>query len=306
MTTLSIVIAVKDAAANLDAIVARLSPVPNEVEIIFAVAGEIPSVLKNVPSGWTVRPALADTLIPYLWANGIRGASGDWVALTTAQCIPAADWVQHLLTLDRTGRVAVGGALANDEAASAVNWAIYFLRYSAFMPQGTAGIRDEIAADNALYNRAAILRYPDLLAGGFWEPSFHAKFRAGGDVIAFDPTLIVEHHGLVSWPAFTLQRFAHGREYGRARSRGEPSWRKLALLAASPLVPLILWFRIRARVAHDGDCSGKFGKAAPWLAGFILAWSLGEALGYVASLLPFSSNAAKQLGKESGSMEIRQ
>ena len=306
MTTLSIVIAVKDAAANLDTIVTRLCAVPEDVEIIFAVAGEMPSAVNDLPAGWTVHSAPTGTLIPYLWANGIREARGDWVALTTAQCIPAADWVQRLLTLDRTGRVAVGGALANDEAASALNWAIYFLRYSAFMPQGTAGIRDEIAADNALYNRAAILRYPDLLAGGFWEPSFHAKFRAGGDVLAFDPTLIVEHHGLVTGPAFAQQRFAHGCEYGRARSRGQSAWRKVALLVASPMVPLVLWFRIRSRIAYDGNYSGKFRKAAPWLIVLILAWSLGEALGYVIGLLPFSFNVDKQLGKGSDSMEHNQ
>ena len=174
------------------------------------------------------------------------------------------------------------------------------------MPQVGAGIRDEIAADNALYNRAAILRYPDLLAGGFWEPSFHAKFRARGDELEFDPTIIVEHHGLVSGPAFTLQRFAHGHQYGRARSRGKSAWRKFALLAASPLVPLVLWFRIRARIAHDGNYSGKFGKAAPWLVVFILAWSVGEALGYVTILLQFPFNAAKQIGKGYCSMENKQ
>lgn len=306
MTTLSIVIAVKDAAENLDAIVARLCNVPNEVEIIFAVAGEMPSVLNDIPAGWRVQLAVAHTLIPFLWANGIRGANGDWVALTTAQCIPAANWVSRLLTLDRTGRVGVGGALVNDEAASALNWAIYFLRYSAFMPHGMAGRRDEVAADNALYNRTAILRYPDLLADGFWEPSFHARFRAGGDVLDFDPTLIVEHHGLITARAFSLQRFAHGCEYGRARSRGASAWRKFALFAASPLVPLVLWFRIRARIANDGNYSEKFGKAAPWLIVFILAWSLGEALGYIKNLLPLSFNAAKQLGNGSGLPEDKQ
>jgi hypothetical protein len=303
MTTLSIVIAVKDAAANLETIVARLCCVSKEIEIIFAVAGEIPSALNNLPAGWRVKSAAANTLIPYLWANGIRIANSDWVALTTAQCIPAADWVPRLFNLDRAGRVGVGGALVNDEAASALNWAIYFLRYSAFTPHGKAGIRDEIAADNAIYNRAAILRYPDLLAGGFWEPSFHARFRAHGDVLDFDPTLIVEHHGLVTARTFALQRFSHGCEYGRARSRGASVWRKLVLCAASPIVPLILWFRIRTNVADDSNYSGKFGMAAPWLFVFILGWSLGEALGYVTSLLQLPFNEAKQLGKGPGLME---
>lgn len=295
MTTLSIIIAMKEAAGNVESIIARLADIPDEIQIIFAVAGETPMALRNVPSGWTVLHVRSDTLIPYLWAEGIRSASGDWVALTTAQCVPAADWVQRLLTVDRTGRVAVGGALTNDCAASGLNWAIYFLRYSAFMPQETAGIRDEIAADNALYDRAAILRYPDLLACGFWEPSFHAQFRATGEVLEFDPGLLVEHRGLVSGPAFALQRFAHGREYGRVRAAGESAWRKLALLAVSPLIPLLLFGRIQARVGYNRSYPGKLAKATPWLFIFILAWSLGEALGYATTLKPFPVKTAKQL-----------
>jgi len=43
--------------------------------------------------------------------------------------------------------------------------------------------------------------------------------------------------------------------------------------------------------------------AAPWLFVFILGWSLGEALGYVRSLLQLSFNEAKQLGNGPGLME---
>ena len=46
------------------------------------------------------------------------------------------------------------------------NWAIFFLRYSAFAPPLPAGETDEIAADNAVYDREAILQHSDLLDEG--------------------------------------------------------------------------------------------------------------------------------------------
>ncbi len=299
MIALSIVVAVKDATGNLDAVLTRLRKHGKSVEVIFAVAGSIPATLSRVSGDWKVLGAPAGTLVPHLWADGIKAAAGARVALTTAQCIPAVDWVTRLIAMDQAETVAVGGALENDPAASALNWAIYFLRYSAYMPGGNAGPRLEIAADNAVYNRAAILRNGDLLEAGFWEPSFHERFRANGDTLLFDPGLVVEHHGRVAAAEFAAQRFAHGREYGRARIEGAPLVCRIALLAASAAVPLILYVRICNRIIREGSYREKLFRATPWLTVLILAWTLGEAAGYAAMPKSFprdSGTAANKTG----------
>ena len=115
------------------------------------------------------------------------------MALSTAHCIPADDWVDKLLAADMSSLPAIGGVIENDNAANARDWAIYFLRYISFTPSQQKRQVAEIAADNALYRRADILQHADLLAIGFWEPSFHARFRKAGLVLELDPAIRVVH-----------------------------------------------------------------------------------------------------------------
>ena len=284
--TLSIVIAVKDAEANLPRILASLDRQASaDVETIFVVAGDIPRELLEENASRLVFSASAETLIPQLWRDGILAASGQRVALTTAQCIPTKDWVKRLIGTDLSVRPGSGGAIANHRDARPLNWAIYFLRYAAYTPEEPEGIRDEIAADNAVYQRAAIMRYPELLVDGFWEPSFHACFRAEGGALWFDPALVVEHHGLVPFGALLAQRFSHGLAYGYARAGSRGLGARLALLIASPLVPVILLLRIVGNIRQKPVYRGKLASALPWLVAFTVSWSLGEASGYLGALL---------------------
>ena len=98
-----------------------------------------------------------DTLVPRLWSEGISRATGQAVALTTTQFVPDDRWLDRLNAVDLDRWAGVGGPIDNDPQASALNWAIFFLRYSAFAPPLPAGETGEIAADNAVYDREAIL-----------------------------------------------------------------------------------------------------------------------------------------------------
>jgi hypothetical protein len=277
---LSIVVAVKDGAGNLPAILAALGALPEGTELLLCVAGR----LDAPPAGALVINAPEATLIPDLWRDGIRAARGRRVALTTSQCIPAPDWAGRIARADIDAHAGIGGAIDNDPAASPANWAIFFLRYSAFAPPLPAGPADEIAADNAVYDRAAILKEADLLDHGFWEPSFHRRFRAAGRTLLLDPALLVVHHGLVPARDFAEQRRAHGYEYGLERGRRGSTARCLALLALSPAVPPLILLRVVKRLAGRKAYRGHLLPAMPWLVYFAIAWARGEASGYLAAL----------------------
>jgi hypothetical protein len=239
----------------------------------------------------------AGTLVPNLWSEGILRARGRRVALTTGQFVPQPDWLDHLWAADLDRWVGVGGAIDNDPAASARNWAIFFLRYSAFTPPLAAGETLEIAADNAVYDRAAVLERRDLLEEGFWEPSFHRRFRAAGRKLSLDPAMVVVHHGAITSQSFDRQRYLHGRAYGSERGERAGIGRNLLLLLASPLVPLVLLARIVSRIAKRPRYRGKLLIAFPWLVRFTLAWAIGEAAGYAATLFARRSAAPTPSGK---------
>lgn len=283
--SLAIIVAVKDAEANLAAILRRLAPKEHlEVEFIFCVAGSDAPAPPTPSPNVRVVFAAPESLVPHLWRDGILLARADSVALTTAHCIPAPEWVERLLQAD-TGRwPGIGGIIDNDPAASAANWAVFFLRYLAFAPPRKAGIVGDLAADNAVYRRAAILAHPDLLAIGFWEPSFHHRFQAAGEALYLEPSIAVIHHGLGSPWRFVGHRYAHGREYGLARASAQLLATRFLLLAASPIVPLLTMARIFRRIFARSRYARHLLRSLPWLCLFVMAWAAGEARGYASGI----------------------
>lgn len=286
---LSIVVAVQHAQANLPDVVAALDPRAHpDVEFLFGHTPDDPETPRLVAGIANVRvlPAASGSPIPHLWRDGILAARGARVATTTAACVPAPDWVARLLAADFPGCAGVGGTIGNDPASDALDWAVYLLRYAAFAPPRSPGEVAEIAADNALYRREEILREADLLDHGFWEPAFHARFRARGLGLRLDPTLRVTQRNRYTARQFLAQRRTHGRAFGRERACGLAWPRRLLLAAASPLLPLVFLSKIVQATRGRDDLAQRLPRAAPWLALFLLGWGLGEARGYLDALAP--------------------
>ncbi len=251
------------------------TPADPDVEALAGKEGQIKIVC--CPEG---------SLIPHLWRDGILTARGERVGTTTAHCIPAADWVDALLAADLEQAVVLGGIIENDPAADAKSRAIFLQRYAGFAPPQQRHEVHDPAADNALYRRSDLLRYPKLLQRGFWEPSFHTKFRAEGSHFELDPGLRVMHRNRYTALQYMRQRLAHGREFGFTRASKRSLTHRLLLLILSPAVfPLIL-SRILRRALRNPALRRQPAAAWCWLPLFILAWAAGETSGYLASLGP--------------------
>jgi hypothetical protein len=287
---LSVVVAVQHAQENLPDIVAALRPDAHPgVEFIFCHAAAPPDGCRDGGNVVDVYGGV-DALIPHLWRDGIRAATGTWVATTTAHCIPAPDWVARLEEHLDDPAAAIGGVLANDAAAKKFEWAIYLLRYIAFAAPQAAGAVTDVAADNAMYRRSLIVEHQDLLAGGFWEPAFHARFRAAGHGLRLDPALTVTLRNRYRASEFFRQRLAHGRQFGLTRATAWRPARRIAMLLASPVLPLVFMRKIvrTARRHPVGSCH--VFSAAGWLLLFAGAWGTGEAMGYWAALRSGGTN----------------
>jgi hypothetical protein len=297
--SLSIVIAVQHAQGNLPDIIAALRPAAYpDVEFIFCHTPADPwtSALVGVGENIRVLHSQPGSLIPTLWRDGIVAALGEKVATTTAHCIPEADWVERLASANLKEVVGVGGTIGNASQSDAKGWAILMLRYSAFsLPQAPREV-NEIAADNALYRRRDILRHADLLARGFWEPSFHARFRAEGLRLCLDPALRVTHRNRYTAAQFAIQRLAHGYEFGFSRGSALPMSKRLRLTLLSPGVPVVLLRRIMAAIRDKPVVHARLPRAFFWLTAFLLSWSAGEAIGYIATL--FSSSHEGGIGAQ--------
>ncbi|MDZ4762164.1 MAG: hypothetical protein SGJ21_13950 [Alphaproteobacteria bacterium] len=282
---LTIVVAVKDAAANLADLSTRLgSAASSGNQLLFVFAGPPPDGWTPPPGGETLSSP-ENTLIPELWRDGILRARGKHVALTSAHCLPSPDWVATLLAADLQKNVGVGGVIELDPRCSPVHKSIYLLRYLAFAPPQRARAVADIAADNAIYRRAEIMAHPQLLAKGFWEPSFHRRFATEGLSLCVAPAIRVGYRGRELAGDFARQRLQHGREYGESRSRALPLLRRVAYLLASPLVPFVILTRVTRRAFRGDIYLRALPVASPWLLWFIASWSIGEIGGYLNAVL---------------------
>tara|TARA_R110001599_G_scaffold81464_1_gene219697 strand:- start:8380 stop:9291 length:912 start_codon:yes stop_codon:yes gene_type:complete len=281
---LTVIIAEEMATANLRDIFTHLQPESHPSVEFLVCTGRDRSMLDGVPDRKNVRiiRAHADSRIPLLWRDGIRAAQADKVALTTAHCVPPQSWIKQLLAYPLEGKqVAVGGAIENVENDTTVGRVIYLLRYVRYTKSRPNGRVDDLAADNALYRKADILAHDDLLEIGFWEPSFHERFLAEGKIMQFDNELLVVHKNCYGIKQFMRQRYSHGIEFGMARAKVMSVTKRFAMIALSPLIPLVFTRKIMATARRDKQFDLGFNRDMFWLLVFVLAWSVGETLGYI-------------------------
>lgn len=291
---LTVVVAVEFSQRNLPDILERITGPwsgPEEVVITHTNSGDGFSELKARYGNVVNVKVKEGSRIPQMWAAGIRHARGDFVALTTAHCVPEKDWIPKILALDMPDDLAgVGGVFRNSRSASAMDWAVFLQRYRQYSIFGDRREVAEIAADNAVYRKAEILACDDLLAHGFWEPEYHARFRARGLRLVLDPSVVVVHRNLYSFGQFANQRIEHGAEFGIARAAKVSAVRNLVLLLISPALWLFFLQKIVSGSLKVKEYRLRTLQSIPWLVIFVICWGYGESKGYYYGL-------SKRLGK---------
>lgn len=285
---LSIIVALEHAQENLPEILDRIigsASAGTEVIIATASADGLPPEVGPHQSEISLVRASEGSRIPHMWATGIRAARGDLVALTTAHCIPEADWVEKLEKLEMAADIAgVGGVFRNSTTATGMNWAIFLLRYWRYAATNRGGEVADIAADNAVYRRNELLFHDELLDHGFWEPEFHKLFRERGLRLVLDPDLKVIHRNRYTFRQFAVQRMEHGTEFGRARASAQSMAGNLAFFLLSPLLPAVFLHKVLSGALGNAEYRSWTFRALPWLVLFMGCWGYGESRGYFLEL----------------------
>jgi hypothetical protein len=284
---ISVVIGVHQAAEALSGCLAALHPqtAAADAEIIVAQSGAgdgagNADLARRYPQvRWLHSPA--GTLVPQLWKQGLDAARGPLVALTIAQCRPSPTWLQQIAASLSGGAAAVGGPLTGPEGGSSVDWALYFARYSAWMPAGKTAPVHDVAGDNAAYRRAALEGCEAAMRDGFWEVLVHQQLVAQRRTILWEPAMLVEFHASGKLRNLARTRYEHGRHYASTRQGNRLATRALRALTA-PALPLVLLARIHGRIrARQPAWLRHFWRSLPALSVLVAAWSLGELSGYI-------------------------
>ena len=284
MIDLSIVIASHGAGALADCLSSLRRQNPDggaEIIVAHDSTGRSMQILEEQFPGVRVVDRTGPALVPELWARGAEAARGRAIAFTTADFIPAPDWIAQIRRHHTLGYEAVGGAIENGARSSVVRWAVYFCRYAAYMPPFAPQAAVQIAGDNASYQRAALEHCADLTTQGFWEYAVNERLRRDGRSLLLTPAVCVTHACAPGAWQFCRQRFAHGRVFGAQRATVASTGRRAVYLVVSPAIPCVVLAKIARRVVTNGRHIGAFVRAVPLVVLFTLAWTCGEALGYL-------------------------
>lgn len=223
--------------------------------------------------------APATSTIPELRAAGMQAADGDIVALMEDHCIASRDWVSQMLRAHQPGVDVVGGAMDNAQRDRAVDWAAYFAEYG-FFAEGdrSTKVNPLITGANVTYSRNALNEVIKCAMQGEWENIAHARLTAKGSAMQFLRTAAVYQNQNYRFRDFCRDRFEHGLGYARRRLREEGAGRRLLYLPGSLFLPLLLLVRIALKIGREQRTP--FLRALPLTFGFLIAWSVGEAVGY--------------------------
>jgi Glycosyl transferase family 2 len=220
------------------------------------------------------------TVVPLLWADGIRRSSGRRVALSTGHCIPSEDWASSLVNALDGGAEAAGAGLLPQAGIRGLDYAVFFLRYSGFLEitRGAPRSVPEVPGDNAAYNGEAVRGFMAEADEGFWELEYHEEIRARGGEIRAVPAATVGFGR--SFPLATIlrHRFDHGRHFGAWRAQ-EGGMGRLRVVLPAPLVPFVLLLRTLQRLSGFGELRGGFARSVVPFLLLGTAWAAGEATG---------------------------
>jgi glycosyltransferase involved in cell wall biosynthesis len=220
------------------------------------------------------------TLAPNLWAEGLARSRGHAVAFTTGHHLVSEGWIAELCAALEAGAAAAGGPITLAPSGTLLDAAVYFLRYSAFMPGKAADPHEaaEIAGDNSMYRREVIERNASALRDGLWEVELHHLLRAGGERLVMIPRATALFGRSFPPGIISRHRFEHGRHFGRWRA-SQPGESRLRIILPAPLVPFVLLVRAARRVKNADGNLALLIRCSPIFLWLAACWAFGEAVG---------------------------
>ncbi len=208
---------------------------------------------------------------------GIARAMAPVIALLEGDCIPAAGWLDRLVTVEPVG--GVGGAIDPGNFRSGVDWAAYFCEFAPFMSP-LPRVPKQLPGTNVVYRRAALPPASLLEAEGLFETFLNADL--GADALATDSGLVVHHERTWQLGLALATRFHHGRVFAALRVRGWPLSKRAPYLGLAVALPIVLIARVFGEVWRRRRLRGRAILTMPWIVALSASWALGEFAGYAA------------------------
>ena len=219
-----------------------------------------------------------------LRARAIAKARGGLIAMLEDHSRPDPRWCANIVAAHKESHACVGGAMGNI-IDRPLNWAVYFCDFGRYQNPLQEGDAHFASDSNVSYKRAALESVREAWADAFREVIVNGALIARGEKVVLRRDILVNQcrAGLRFGPAMR-ERFIWGRSYSATRNVSLGLPKRLALAAASPLLPAVLTFRLARTAFERRRYFGKFLRALPLTVILLASWGAGEGIGYISGV----------------------
>jgi len=226
--------------------------------------------------------------LPEARAAGVRAASGPIVFIGETHTYPQPGWAEALLTAFNGGPwAAVVPAIGNANPTSAASWASYLFDYGTWGPNRHSGEIADPLIYNTAYRREVLLSLGDNLPAALdpSEESLWPLLMSRGHRAALASDARILHLNVGTFTTLIREKFCVGVVLGTCRSARWSPLRRLFYFVASPLIPIVLFWRV-LRGARHWPSDTLLTSAIPGVLIAALAKAVGEIIGYAGVKLP--------------------
>lgn len=208
---------------------------------------------------------------------GLAAAQRPLVAFIDSTAVIAPSWRDAACAALEAGAGVVGGPIAPGRPRSGLGWAgfLTFYGYGAVAPFLSPS--GDVHGINVAYRRELLPSCADRVL----KTEVNLGLRAHG----VRPSLVDDMRVTVirefGWVDLTVVRFRSGALYATVRSTGWPATRRGVAAVACFALPLLSGVRLWARVRADRELHRRLLATSPAVAVSLVAWSAGEAAGYL-------------------------
>ncbi|MGH9190244.1 MAG: hypothetical protein ACRD0Q_09470 [Acidimicrobiales bacterium] len=209
---------------------------------------------------------------------GFAEARNPLVAFTDSETVLDTGWRRAVEGAFARPEVAVvGGPVRPSPSPSPVTWAGFLVDYGAHSVAPFVSASGDVAGSNVAYRRTVLPPAP----APIWKSSVNADLRAGGTRPVLSTGMGVTSSRQYRWRDLIEGRARAGAVYGAQRSAGWSPPLRLVAATGCVALPALGFLRLEARLRGDDVMRARLLRTCPGVAVALLAWSAGEAAGYV-------------------------
>jgi hypothetical protein len=278
----SVIIAAIDGRPDVDSTISavRSQARDRSLEILLVANPSHPCTIRGQTTGVTLLVSDRRRLVPELWGLGVARAQGAIVATTIAGCTPDGCWFDAMMVGHQSAHAAIGGPIEQHASGHLMDWAVYFVRYAAYMQPLRSGRVLQVPGDNGSYKKDALEHERGTIAAeGFWEYEINERLVARGHTLSMASDMAVWHTHSFGVRSFARQRWQHGRIFGRSKAGTISAPARVMRAALAPFSLATMVQRAARHVFTRRRHRMQFLRALPHVVLFYACWIAGETAG---------------------------